>query len=67
MKAIALLLVLALITTGCGKKDAVATSAAPFRITVQLDWVPEPEHGGFFQAQARGFFQEAGLEIELVP
>jgi NitT/TauT family transport system substrate-binding protein len=66
MKAIALLLALALLTTGCGKKSAEPTSAAPFKITVQLDWVPEPEHGGFFQAQARGFFREAGLEIELV-
>lgn len=37
------------------------------RIVVQLDWVPEPEHGGFFQAQARGWFRDAGLEVELLP
>jgi NitT/TauT family transport system substrate-binding protein len=49
-------------------KPATAASAAPTeRITVQLDWVPEPEHGGFYQAQARGFFTEAGLEVILNP
>jgi NitT/TauT family transport system substrate-binding protein len=39
----------------------------PFRITVQLDWVAEPEHGGFYQAQGRGFFRAEGLEVNLVP
>lgn len=37
------------------------------KITVQLDWVAEPEHGGFYQAQARGYFHDAGLEVTLIP
>lgn len=37
------------------------------KITVQLDWVAEPEHGGFYQAQARGFFREEGLDVTLIP
>lgn len=44
-----------------------AAEKAPFKITVQLDWVAEPEHGGFYQAQARGFFKEEGLEVVLIP
>jgi NitT/TauT family transport system substrate-binding protein len=44
-----------------------AADRAPFKITVQLDWVAEPEHGGLYQAQARGFFAEAGLDVTLVP
>ncbi|QYY34376.1 ABC transporter substrate-binding protein [Ruficoccus sp. ZRK36] len=36
-------------------------------ITVQLDWVPEPEHGGLFQAQAKGYFEEEGLKVTLRP
>lgn len=67
MKPVFLLLVLALLATGCRKKEPATGAATPFKITVQLDWVPEPEHGGFFQAQARGFFKEAGLEVELIP
>jgi NitT/TauT family transport system substrate-binding protein len=60
--------------TGCSKPDSAAPAAksgaavpAPTPITVQLDWVPEPEHGGLFQAQARGWFREAGLDVTLVP
>src|SRR5690606_29990465 len=37
-----------------------AAEKTPFKITVQLDWVAEPEHGGFYQAQARGYFREEG-------
>ena len=46
---------------------AYAADQPPFKITVQLDWVAEPEHGGFYQAQARGFFREAGLAVTLIP
>lgn len=44
-----------------------AAEKMPFKITVQLDWVAEPEHGGFYQAQARGFFREEGLDVTLIP
>ncbi len=58
--------IMLLALNGCSRKAATDASA-PFKITVQLDWVAEPEHGGFYQAQARGFFKEAGLEVELIP
>ena len=35
-------------------------------VTLQLDWFPEPAHGGFYQAAARGYYAEAGLEVEIV-
>jgi NitT/TauT family transport system substrate-binding protein len=71
--AVLLLAFAALALAGCGKKAAPSAApgpggaAAPFRLVFQLDWVPEPEHGGFYQAQARGFYREAGLEVEIVP
>jgi NitT/TauT family transport system substrate-binding protein len=37
------------------------------KIRVQLDWVPEPEHGGLYQAEARGFFRDEGLDVTLIP
>ncbi len=49
---------------------AVVARAAPdklFKLTVQLDWVAEPEHGGFYQAQAKGFFRDEGLDVTIVP
>ena len=64
----------ALALAACGKTPADtragasdARSPAPVKITVQLDWVAEPEHGGFYQAQAKGFFQAAGLDVEIIP
>jgi NitT/TauT family transport system substrate-binding protein len=42
-------------------------SAVPFKLTFQLDWMAEPEHGGFYQAQARGFYTEAGLDVKILP
>jgi ABC-type nitrate/sulfonate/bicarbonate transport system substrate-binding protein len=44
-----------------------AESRPPAKISVQLDWVAEPEHGGFYQAQARGFFRDEGLDVTLIP
>ena len=59
----------ALLCWGCSRQPAPAptASAAPFKITVQLDWVAEPEHGGFFQALAKGYFSEAGLDVTVIP
>ena len=47
--------------------SAFAAEKAVSKITVQLDWVAEPEHGGFYQAEARGFFREEGLAVTLIP
>ena len=47
---------------------ACATLAAePFKLTVQLDWVAEPEHGGFYQAQAKGYFAAENLDVTIIP
>lgn len=34
---------------------------------LQTDWYPQPEHGGFYQALAKGFYEEEGLAVELLP
>lgn len=44
-----------------------AAEKSPFKLVVQLDWVAEPEHGGFYQAQARGFFAAENLDVTLIP
>lgn len=46
---------------------ALGADRPPVKITVQLDWVAEPEHGGFYQAEARGFFRDEGLDVTLIP
>jgi NitT/TauT family transport system substrate-binding protein len=39
----------------------------PRKITFQTDWFPQGEHGGFYQALAKGFYAEAGLDVTLLP
>lgn len=60
------LLLLALLLPAGGPLLGAAAEKKPFKITVQLDWVAEPEHGGFYQAEARGYFREEGLEVTLI-
>jgi NitT/TauT family transport system substrate-binding protein len=34
---------------------------------LQLDWYPQPEHGGFFAAQLLGYYKAEGLDVTLLP
>ncbi len=36
------------------------------KITVVLDWTPNTNHTGLYIAQEKGYFEEAGLEVEIV-
>lgn len=44
----------------------VSVDAKLRHVRLQLDWYPQAEHGGFFQALARGFYREAGLDVEIL-
>lgn len=68
-KALTLLLPVALLLSGCGKKASHTDSSADqlFPITVQLDWFAEPEHGAFFTAEQLGYFEDEGLAVTLIP
>ena len=35
-------------------------------IRVGLNWVPETDHCGFFQAEAAGLYRQAGLKVEII-
>lgn len=68
--AVGLLPVL-LLLAGCGGEAPApaATTDAPalLHITLQADWYAEPEHGGFYQALVKGYYKDAGLDVEIVP
>ena len=36
-------------------------------IKLSLDWVPQAEHGGYFQAIAKGYYADQGIELEIIP
>ena len=37
------------------------------KVRFKTDWYPQAEHGGFYQAAAKGFYRDAGLDVEIVP
>jgi NitT/TauT family transport system substrate-binding protein len=52
----------------CGCKTAkpnAHTGLTPLRL--QLDWYPQPEHGGFFAAQLLGYYKAEGLDVSFLP
>lgn len=46
---------------------ATPALAQPIPVTVALDWTPNTNHVGLFVAQAKGFYGEAGLDVEILP
>jgi ABC-type nitrate/sulfonate/bicarbonate transport system substrate-binding protein len=42
------------------------TPAGLTKVTLMLDWVPNTNHTGLFVARERGYFAEAGLEVNIV-
>ncbi|MBC8290527.1 MAG: ABC transporter substrate-binding protein [Planctomycetes bacterium] len=60
--------VFALVFCGCnGEEPEPAPGANLTKVTLQLNWFPEAEHGGFYAAVAHGYFVEAGLDVEIRP
>lgn len=59
----------ALTLAGCGKKTASPLATADgkplTKIILQTDWYAQPEHGGFYQAVAKGYYREAGLDVTI--
>ena len=48
-----------------GALPALARAQDLEKVTLALDWYPNANHAGLFLAQERGYFAEAGLEVEL--
>lgn len=74
-------LCIGLLLAGCGKKSDEASSdkgtkantagstasASAKKLSLTLDWVPEPEFGGFYAAREGGAFARQGLDIDIRP
>ena len=59
MRWIGLLLLAIGLLAGCGGEQG--EDAASAAITLQLNWKPEPQFGGFYAAQVNGAYEKAGL------
>ena len=45
---------------------SVGTQAAD-KVTVQLKWVPQAQFAGYYVAQAKGYYKDAGLDVTIKP
>jgi putative hydroxymethylpyrimidine transport system substrate-binding protein len=54
-----------LLLAACGEKTDQLTPAHPQSLTLMLDWVPNADHVGLYQALADGDFAKAGLTVHV--
>jgi NitT/TauT family transport system substrate-binding protein len=56
------------IGAGCKKdKEKDARPGGAKAVSLTLDWVPEPEFGGFYAARESGAFAKHGLDVDIKP
>lgn len=58
------------ILTGCSHRTPASDSEhgpGLTKITLQADWYPQPEHGGFYTALAKGYYKDEGLDVTIQP
>lgn len=57
-------------TPAAGTADGTATSeetdAATSAVTVMLDWTPNTNHAGMYLALANGWYDDAGLDVQII-
>ena len=64
ISALVCALILALSLAGCGaKKEEIAAAE---KITFVLDWTPNTNHTGLYVAMDQGYFEDAGITVEVV-
>ena len=63
LTALLTLVLLSLLSACSNEPDGGANP----RLTLQLNWVPEPEFGGYYAAREMGAFKDAGLDLEIRP
>ena len=46
---------------------SLATAQAADKVTIQLKWVSQAQFAGYFVAKEKGFYKDAGFDIEIKP
>ena len=56
---------LLLVITGCANEETTNQEESLKDVTMVLDWTPNTNHTGLYVAQAEGYFEEEGLDVEI--
>ena len=57
---------LAAVIAVCGVTVGAGAVAAD-KVTVQLKWLPQAQFAGYYVAQAKGYYKDAGLDVTIKP
>ncbi len=58
--------VMAAVLAVCGAGASMSATAAD-KVTVQLKWLPQAQFAGYYVAQSKGYYKEAGLDVTIKP
>jgi ABC-type nitrate/sulfonate/bicarbonate transport system substrate-binding protein len=56
----------ALFAAGCGDDDDDGGGGELTDVSVMLDWTPNTNHSGIFIARDKGYYEEAGLKVNII-
>jgi NitT/TauT family transport system substrate-binding protein len=62
-RAFAFLFAASLLAAGCKHPSDNGLT----KVTLQADWYPQPEHGGFYDALVNGYYKAEGLDVTILP
>lgn len=52
--------------TGCSDNKDKNEGSSLEKVTLILDWTPNTNHTGFYVAKDKGYFEEVGLDVEII-
>ncbi len=61
----ALIIVGTVWVAGAGAAPATHSKAAATKVTLQLKWVTQAQFAGYYEAVAKGYYKQAGLDVTL--
>lgn len=67
--AIVAILAAGLLFSGCGAKEEGKTTGENGldKLTLQSLWLPQGQFAGYYVAQAKGFYEAEGIDLEILP
>ena len=68
--ALAMAAVTGLALGGCSTQDSSETAGTEDGLTkvkLQLQWVPQAQFGGYYNALNLGYYEDEGLDVEIIP
>ncbi|HIQ05908.1 MAG TPA: ABC transporter substrate-binding protein [Anaerolineae bacterium] len=66
LSSLLILLLILAFSVGCVAPQLPAAMGPKTKVMVMLDWVPNTNHTGIYVAQAKGWYSEEGLDVEII-